>query len=66
MIGLGFLFILVYFCVYVRDVVGSFPAQAHEILTYTNNIHFTIHAFEAIWSVCVRCVFLHRLLEFEA
>ena len=64
-IGLGFLSILVYFCVYVRDVFGSFPAQAHEILTYANNIHFNIHAFEAIWSVYVRYVFLHRLLEFD-
>ena len=50
---------------YVRDVFDSFPAQAHEILTYMNNIHLNIDAFEAIWSVYGRCVFLHRVLEFD-
>ena len=50
---------------YVIDVFGIFPAQAHELLTYMNNIHFNIHAFEAIWSVYARYVSLHALLEID-
>ena len=48
-----------------KSHVGNLPAQAHEIWTCTHNIHFNIHAFEAIWSVYVRYFFLHRLLEFN-
>ena len=42
---------------YVRDVFVNFPAQAHGILTYTNNIHFNARDLEASWSVYVRYVF---------